>query len=119
MRARALRARVEWVSKNPAADNYKTRHIDEREVEVRFELRCSYENGKLALYLAEGGVTGHESFVVDDMDLSRARNGWTACAGTPGSWDRLFVPAEEMQRVLDAVAFVRPVLEHLLMKGKV
>ena len=46
--------------------------------------------------VAEGGVTGFESFMVKDMNFS---TGWYACAGTEGRWDTLFIPAEEMQKL--------------------
>lgn len=51
----------------------------------------------------EKGSTGCESFRVsnDLSELERAaRGGWTACAGTPGSYPEAIVPAAEMGKVL-------------------
>lgn len=53
-----------------------------------------------------GGPTGYESFYLDDYLKRPTRNGWTACAGTPGRWDRCFVPQAEMQRGLRALGAI-------------
>lgn len=53
----------------------------------------------------EPGVTGYESVIVTDF-LSvppDKHNGWSACAGTPGSWDKLYVPKNEMNRLRDII----------------
>lgn len=58
-----------------------------------------------------GGVTGFESFYIDDYDgktkvntLSRMRkNGWRSCIGTKGVWNELFITAEEMTKALDGI----------------
>lgn len=55
------------------------------------------------------GVTGYESFMVSDM-LKRDDDGsWTACAGTPGSWDKLIVGGSEMERLRDVLRLL-PIL---------
>lgn len=58
------------------------------------------------LYL-EGGPTGYESIRLGDWEekelLSGEKTGWSACAGTTGRWDKLFVPITEMRRVLTEV----------------
>lgn len=52
-----------------------------------------------------GGVTGHEGFNNDDDHLGRVmtKYGWRACLGTPGRYDGLWVPVEEMQRAVGQV----------------
>ncbi len=48
----------------------------------------------------EPGVTGYESFLIRDM-LNKEVTAWSACAGTPDSWDKLIIPLEEMERLRD------------------
>lgn len=53
-----------------------------------------------SVYL-EPGLTGYESFVLSDWWYKRNRvEAWSACAGGNG-WDKLVVPAEEMERLKD------------------
>lgn len=67
--------------------------------EVAFELgNGSYGN---ILYIRKGGVTGYESFYVKDYHDPEHKRGWTACAGTKGRWDKLFIPPEEMKKVFE------------------
>ena len=47
-----------------------------------------------------GGPTGYESMLPDDRE-----DGWMACEGTEGSWQRCYVTREEMARVLSALKF--------------
>lgn len=54
-----------------------------------------------------GGPTGYESLYLDDwLRPKDGRDGWLACAGTPGSWRRCFVPQEEMDRALEELGAV-------------
>jgi hypothetical protein len=49
------------------------------------------------------GVTGYESFYIDSEYNHLENvcdNGWTACAGTKGVWDKLFIPGDEMRKAL-------------------
>lgn len=58
--------------------------------------------------ISKGGVTGYESFVLVDekgLDWTKIRDifswpYWSACAGTPGSWDEMRIDQSEMRRVL-------------------
>jgi hypothetical protein len=52
--------------------------------------------------IVEGNVTGYESFEFKNLDRLCER-GWMACMGTKGMWDKLFIPAEEMQKLKDYV----------------
>lgn len=46
-----------------------------------------------------GGPTGYESFMITDKNVEGiTAKGWLANNGTQGRWDRLFIPASEMQR---------------------
>lgn len=77
-----------------------------REVELKYEIRKSYNEKDDAFFIIEGGVTGYESFIIEDDNLNRmALKGWTACMGTftgpSGRWDKLMVEADEMKKVLD------------------
>ena len=49
------------------------------------------------IYVAEGGATGYESMRVEDVP--NMKEGWGACAGTKNRWDKLFLPAESMQKI--------------------
>src|SRR5205809_8102004 len=49
-----------------------------------------------------GGPTGYESFQLTAESVYHiAKRGWLACAGTKGSWDRLFITAEQMKIAFD------------------
>jgi hypothetical protein len=55
------------------------------------------------LKVVDGGITGYESFIITEAVVMKiCEKGWWACMGTPGSWDSLYFPAEEMRRVFDA-----------------
>lgn len=49
------------------------------------------------------GITGYESFIIEDFMRKPPEAGWHACAGTPGSWDTLFVPQAELDRLIDVL----------------
>lgn len=69
---------------------------------VMLTFECRFRDNLPVVAIADGGVTGYESVYLDDyfLDATRAR-GWWACAGTPGRYDSLFVPAKEMRAVFD------------------
>lgn len=73
----------------------------EREVVLQFRIdQGPYGPGFQLL----GGPTGYESFTLTAEAMQRlARHGWLACMGTKRSWDRLFIPASEMQRAFSQV----------------
>lgn len=83
-------------------------------VEVTFELEGA------VLSIVKGGVTGFEGFYVDGRSEEVLKKmglghlpiaqghcsdviqvGWTACGGTKGRWDSLYVPAASMQAVAE------------------
>lgn len=61
------------------------------------------------------GVTGHEGFYIDHVginpfidsfmsDIDKMRKyGWLACTGTKDMWNKLFIPADQMQKALNGV----------------
>lgn len=56
-----------------------------------------------AMYIIEGGVTGNECIGVPVSPYAYnqiIRFGWIAYAGVAGATDKLFIPAEEMRKVL-------------------
>ena len=72
---------------------------DEIEVELDYEIVT--EDGRKVFYLF-GGPTGYESFFIGDAKkFTMSENGWTACMGTKYGYDRLFIPADEMRKVLE------------------
>jgi len=52
-----------------------------------------------------GGVTGYESISAEDLQKHGGVSGkdWYACVGTPGKWDTLVVPCDEMLLLRDWV----------------
>lgn len=57
------------------------------------------------------GVTGYESVAALDLVRDDKFCGWNACAGTPNSWDRLYIPEEEVNK-LRLVASLMVALRH-------
>jgi len=53
------------------------------------------------IQIVSGGITGYESIREDDV--KKMTGGWSACVGTKGGWDSLFIPAEEVLRIADWV----------------
>jgi len=74
----------------------------EKENELEYEIReVGWKPNSKAFFL-HGGVTGYESFLLEDVDVQwMAEKGWRACAGTQNRWDSLYIPAEEMRRVFE------------------
>ena len=56
--------------------------------------------GEWWVWIIKGGVTGYESMRVDSV-REFTFGGWSACAGTKGRWDALFLPAESMQKIAE------------------
>ena len=69
---------------------------------------------KRSLYIIKGGVTGYESFCIECFDdfQKMIDKGWTACAGTKGSWDRLFIPGKSMKEVFEFFNLVEKETSH-------
>ena len=60
-------------------------------------------NDRWWVYL-DPGVTGYESIDTESLIKCRDRKGhWPACVGTDEKWDRLVVPNEEINRLVDIV----------------
>jgi hypothetical protein len=84
-----------------------------KEVECTFEFK-QYDNKYLEYdwwcSIVDGGVTGYESFCISKVDLDETektkermlKDGWSACAGTEGRWDRLFIPADSMKEIYNS-----------------
>lgn len=69
---------------------------EKKEIELKYRI----EQGTFYLI---GGPTGYESFSIGSRytDLNgMCLKGWCACAGTPGTWDRLVISAEEMKKAI-------------------
>lgn len=78
-----------------------TNCITGKEKEVELEYEITERNGERIFSLLNG-VTGWESFYIDHWTTNLSaiqKSGWLACGGTKGRYDRLFVPAEEMQKI--------------------
>jgi len=77
----------------------RTNCITGEEKEVIITLEKYYHASNLNSWwvrIIKGGVTGYESLEVSRMAFSR---GWLACGGTKDRWDRLYIPADQMQKL--------------------
>lgn len=73
---------------------------NEKEIEIDYKI-IETENGKIFRLI--GGVTGYESFYSESKytNLNKiCESGWCACAETKGKYDKLFIPAADMQIAL-------------------
>ena len=77
-------------------------------VDLSYEIRT---HDKIRYFQLLNGVTGYESFYIDDFEgktkentlyLMR-KNGWRANMGTKGVWNELMISAEEMRKVLEGI----------------
>lgn len=64
-----------------------------------FRVERRFFDGADWIHIVDGGATGHESMPLDHLDEAIAADGWLACFGTPGRWDRLVVPATSLQEL--------------------
>ena len=73
----------------------------EEDVVVQISVYEDHEDG-YTLRIVEGGVTGYESYCLDEntVDRNMGRD-WIACMGTKGRWDRLVVPWSSMKTVYE------------------
>lgn len=78
-----------------------TNCVTDKQTEVELEYEITERDGEKVFSLLNG-VTGWESFYIDHWSTNlegMKKSGWLACAGTKGRWDKLFIPAEEMQKI--------------------
>ncbi len=72
-------------------------------IESDWEIVINATDKRKAFHL-KAGITGFESFYIDnDFDNLKkmSEHGWRANVGTKGSYDELFIPANEMKKVYD------------------
>jgi hypothetical protein len=88
------RSRVQVVAERTSCTSGAMKSVD-----VTLVVRPSSRG---ALYLhVEGGPTGYESMPYENLKTAVAAEGWAACNGTQGRWDRLFVPRASLKMALD------------------
>ncbi len=64
---------------------------------VPLMMEAAWRGDMLVVRISEGGITGYESCYAHDYFLNTVRvQGWLACAGTPGRYDSLMIPAKQM-----------------------
>lgn len=66
------------------------------------EIKLDYQIMHSVFYLI-GGPTGYESFRLTSKGTDikgMCEKGWMACAGTPGTWDKLVIPGKEMKKAI-------------------
>ena len=75
-----------------------------REVELECIIKKRNDD-KLIFSIEKGGVTGYESFVIEDDTTERMKRAkipvWAACWGTKGRWDKLDVPLKNIIEMID------------------
>ena len=82
----------------------RTHQTTEQQSIVVLTVECRYRNNEPTVAITDGGVTGYESVYFDDYFLDQTRaKGWWACAGTPGRYDSLFIPAKEMRAAFETL----------------
>ena len=73
---------------------------EHREVELEYIIEKDEGNRKILKLL--NGPIGYESFYIDNAKkFEISKRGWAACIGTKSVYDRLFISAEEMKKVLE------------------
>ena len=65
--------------------------------QIKLVLRPSVSRPEETWIHLEGGPTGYESMPADRLGEAVEAGGWLACIGTPGRWDRLFVPSDSLE----------------------
>jgi hypothetical protein len=77
-----------------------SRHHIRGHIAIIEQLDATREDGRFLLDLL-GGTTGHEGFYLPSTYayLDWGQSGWSACAGTPGSWNASYVPPNSMMAV--------------------
>ena len=73
----------------------------EYEIEIHYEV---IERDVRDIFQLTNGPTGYESFYIHDKYThldGMLEHGWTACAGTKGKYDKLYIPAEEIRVALE------------------
>lgn len=76
-----------------------------REIELEYEI-IGIDNKRIFQLINGTGVTGYESFYIFSKHTPIAKilsNGWTACTGTKGVYDRLTISGKEMSKALGGV----------------
>lgn len=74
---------------------------EKKKIEIDYKI-VNDKHGKIFRLI--GGPTGYESFYINSDRLERiCDNGWTACVGTRGVYDKLFIPGEEMRKAIDVI----------------
>lgn len=86
------------------AEHHTTKLTSIVPVQLTVALRERDDGVATVLSIKDGAVTGYESFYVSEYLLDLVRdNGWLACAGSEGRFDRLFIPAKEMVKAVEAL----------------
>jgi len=73
---------------------------EKKYVIVEFYEHYAKELNSWYIQIGRGGVTGYESMRSEHVK-EMLEGGWSACAGTKGRWDTLFIPPESMKRIHD------------------
>lgn len=73
-----------------------TEQVKTVQVSVRLETHRFSEGTEDYIHVL-GGPTGYESMPFKSLDRAIEAGGWLACFGTPGRYDRLLIPAEQLQ----------------------
>lgn len=79
----------------------KTNLTTEEVVKVELDYYVEFESLFCFWFHVKPGVTGYESYEFKpDSNSDIKSKGWSACSGTPGSWDRLWISPEEMTKAI-------------------
>ena len=76
-----------------------------REIELEYEIVGTGDE-RIFQLINGTGITGYESFYIFSKYVPLAKilsNGWMACAGTEGVYDRLIISGKEMSKALGGI----------------
>ena len=79
----------------------RTNCITEQITNVPLIAKIEEREGSRSFWL-EGGPTGFESICLPIASEWRpTKQGWSACAGTTGRWDKLWISPSQMKKAFD------------------
>lgn len=91
-------AQIKGIRTNCLTGKESEKHV---RVVVRFAASSLGDGlGRWIFEIVGGGVTGHEGWYVEDYFSKPLDRDWWACAGTPGRWDGLRIPLDQMKLAL-------------------
>jgi hypothetical protein len=93
----AIKGHRVLLSKAPLVNKYHRDISNCRNYDMQVIVRLTETGGKPVLKV-DNGITGYESFYLEDLKNHKGNLFW--CAGTPGEWDSLMTYAEDTEKMI-------------------